>query len=74
MIQTKIKYWSTKKQQMKLPFKNKQTETFNSLLSPDDRKIFMKALMLYFAFIIGVVLSIGGVLAALIYFAAQCFK
>jgi hypothetical protein len=34
----------------------------------------MKALMLYFAFITGVVLSIGGVLAALIYFAAQCFK
>lgn len=74
MIQTKIKYWSTKKQQMKLPFKNKQPDKLDSLLSPDERKIFMKALILYFSFIIGVVLSVGGVLAALIYFAAQCFK
>jgi hypothetical protein len=59
---------------MKLPFKNKQPDKLDSLLSPDERKIFMKALILYFSFIIGVVLSIGGVFAALIYFAAQCFK
>ena len=73
MDQTKTKYWYTKKQ-MKMTFKktNKQSE-LDELFTPEQR-LLKKVMAMYLALFISIIISIGLVAAAVIYFAVQCIK
>lgn len=74
MDQTKTKYWYTKKQ-MKLTFKktNKQNE-LDELFTPEDQRLMKKVMGMYLAFLMSIIISVGLVAAAVIYFAVQCIK
>jgi hypothetical protein len=60
---------------MKLTFKktNKQNE-LDEILTPEEKSMIMKLMGMYFVFFWGIIISIGLVAAAVIYFAVQCIK
>jgi hypothetical protein len=60
---------------MKLTFKktNKQNE-LDKILTPEEKGMLMKLMGMYFVFFWGIIISIGLVAAAVIYFAVQCIK
>jgi hypothetical protein len=60
---------------MKLTFKktNIQNE-LDEFFTPEDQRLIKKLMGMYLAFIVSIIISVGLVAAAVIYFAVQCIK
>jgi hypothetical protein len=52
---------------------NKQSE-LDELFTPEDQHLLKKVMGMYLALFMSIIISIGLVAAALIYFAVQCIK